>query len=494
MASFNVSLEDSSPLISYAPVGAWTDSPENDPLVQSYSASSFHTTSVPSATATITFNGTGIWVFGAQRPDYGSYTLAIDGQTTSNGDANAQTPTFRQALAGASNLPMGTHTAVVTNTGSGTGLDIDNIIFETEIGSSGQTVSNQTIDDAAPQITYSDTDWSANTGETYIDNTLHFTQNGGATASITFSGEAVAIYGTVSPDHSDFSVAIDGNTATSSAGGGGMARVLHAQTLLYFANGLGPGEHNLVLTADPEQSGQSDTGTFMDLDAMTVYSATGSAGDSGDSQKQPATNDPSSASAQGGLSSKTVAIIAGVASGVFILLAVAIGLFFTWRRHVRRKRSRMPLQSPGSPELPMQRPTPAMVEAGFGNAGNVTRPFPTPILPSTQPLARYGSTSGQSIRSSGSRESYAGSERSVQSYGSGSLLLDPPPKGRIPRKPPPTARGAGGSGSVRLSDYNEVSAVLLLSDSEQPELNDTLQAAPVRPLRPPDLQLSLVPL
>lgn len=470
MASFNVSLEDSSPLISYSPAEAWTDSPENDPLVQSYSASSLHATSAQGATATITFNGTGIWFFGGRRPEYGSYTLSIDGQTTSNGDANAAVPVFDQLLAGASNLGAGMHTAVLTNTGSESGLDLDSVVFETAIGSSGQSISNQTIDDAQPQITFS-SDWKANTGAEYMQNTLHFTQNGGATASMTFSGEAVAIYGTVSPDHSDFSVAIDGKTTTSGAGGGGLARVLHAQTLLYFASGLGHGQHNLLLTANPELAGQQNTGAFMDVDAMRVYSATGGS-NSNNAKANPSDSKSSSnngSSSRHGLSSESIGIIAGAVAGALVLLgAVALILSFLVRRRIRRKRSRMPLQSPRSPDLPMQRPE--MTEPGVRRSDSVGRSFPAPVY-NPRP-AGYGAISGQAARTS--RDSDAGSIRSIQSYDSSSrLILDPAPKGRIPR-PPPTVARSGGPAPPPWSDYQE--------------------GQPIRPFRPPDLHLSPVPL
>lgn len=79
-ACFLPTAEDSTPLISYGPAGAWTDTPNGDTfaqvvpsqndvrmswlakwilvaMIQSYSSQSWHTTATQGATATISFNG-----------------------------------------------------------------------------------------------------------------------------------------------------------------------------------------------------------------------------------------------------------------------------------------------------------------------------------------------------------------------------------------------------------------------------------------------------
>lgn len=152
MASFNVSGEpklflsrssthltiltvhNSSPLISYT--AAWLDTPVGDASAANYTGGGFHTTSSSGATAAFTFNGTGVWFYGARRPGYGSYSLIVDGDTVSSGNAGADNPVFDSFLAGSSNLGMGEHTAVFTNTGGGA-VDLDSLVFETHIGAEG---------------------------------------------------------------------------------------------------------------------------------------------------------------------------------------------------------------------------------------------------------------------------------------------------------------------------------------------------------------------
>lgn len=133
--------------------------------------------------------GTGIWFYGANRPDYGSYTVSIDGQATSH-NANASSAVFQQLLGGASGLPMGSHTAVLQTT-SAAPVDLDSFIFETQIGpdeyvqselccivfstdsEASGSVSNSTIDDTDSRISYlPSSSWIFNPLPDTMNNTL----------------------------------------------------------------------------------------------------------------------------------------------------------------------------------------------------------------------------------------------------------------------------------------------------------------------------------
>lgn len=433
MASFNVSAEDCTPLITYGPVGAWTDTPDGDAATQSYSAQSWHTTSTQGATATITFNGTGIWLYGAMRPNYGEYTVAIDGQATS-GNANSDNPLFQQLLGGQSGLPMGSHTAILTNTGSGSFVDIDSIIFQTQIGSSGATVSNSTTDDMDPQITYlPQAEWTINQSPDNIDNTLHFTQTGGAQALYKFTGDAVAVHGTTSPDHANYTVTIDGITRAYDGGSGGNSRLLHPQTLLYFADNLGSGEHNLIVTANPDQAGQQNTGKFMDIDAVTTYTTSAGAGGSNNSGQFGNPAAPAEAGHSGAISTGVVVgAIAGVIAGLLFIILV---VFLLFRRRRIRNQSKMPLQSPSSPSLPIQHPDD--LEKGFASTLGVN-PFADPEVPSFRadaPVLSVPMSFPQTPRRSVARDSFSGSSDSDHSdvQARGDKLSNFPPR---PRRPP----------------------------------------------------------
>lgn len=411
MASFNVTAEDSSPLITWGPPGAWNDSPDGDFASQSYSAQSWHKTSSQGAYATISFEGTGIWLYGAKRPDYGQYNFAVDGQSI-QGSAKSETPAFQQLLGGKSGLPMGLHTVTLTNTGSGSSIDLDSFVFETQIGSTGAKMSKSTTDDSSPEITYtpSSSDWSSSPSTSNMNNTLHYTQTGGAQALFKFSGDAVAVYGTVSSDHANYTISVDGKSRSLNGGADGIARTLHYQTLLYFANNLGSGDHNFVLTANPDQAGQQNTGKFMDIDSIDVYTTSGgslgSNNNSNQNGKSPSNGTPSSGNPPGppnampgsGLSTGLIAAIVAVLIGVLLVL-LFVFLFFR-RKHIQRKRSRMPLQSPTTPTLPIQDPD--YLEAGF--AGIKGPPSENPFADPEKPV--FDASTGYLSRSTSVR-SYA---------------------------------------------------------------------------------------
>ncbi|KAI0051870.1 hypothetical protein FA95DRAFT_1554110 [Auriscalpium vulgare] len=382
MASFNVTADDSSPLITYTPIGAWKDTAAGDPSVPAYSAQSYHSSSAQGASATLSFNGTGIWLFGAKKPNYGTFTISVDGESV-QGSAQSTQAAFQQMLGGKSGLPNGSHTVTLTNTGSGASIDLDSVIFETQIGATGSSVSNITTDDSSPSFTYLPTPgaWTTNNLPGCVNDTLHFTQLGGAQVQFQFSGDAVALYGTTSPDHANYTVSVDGATQGFDGGSNGAASILHQNTLLYFGNSLGSGSHVVTLTANPDQAGQADTGKFMDIDAITVYSAAGGAAATPTPGNDNSSPGSSSSTGTQSKSSKT-GIIIGVVGGVVVLLLLAILAITLLFRRRRRQRSRMPMQMPDTPSLPFQSITPGLLSRNrfsFGpQAPAAVNPFADP--------------------------------------------------------------------------------------------------------------------
>lgn len=421
MVAFNVSTDDASPLISYSPVGAWTDSPCNDLSAMLYSQQSWHTSSSYGASATFHFNGTGIWFFGARRPDYGPYNISIDGHSVS-GNAQSQELSFQQLLGGRSGLSNGPHTAVFTNTGSGSFIDLDSIVFETETGSADSAVMTQTtMDDTSPAITYlpSQEDWIFDNMQGWFNDTLHFTQTAGAQAQFTFVGDAVAIYGTVSPFLADYAVTTDGVTQCFQSRSQGLASNVHMDILLYFASSLTSGPHNLTLTANPRQSGQYNTGTLMDIDRIVVFNAsnvTTTEDDHGNftlptiiglPQKPvghiPLTglqagsqNDTNSANnaTQGYIqqhSSKRhkIAVIGGGIAGVVLLILLILMAFLLFRRRRPQKHSlccRFSVRPPRTPNLPMQPPPAWKISSPICASDSYDLDLESIIAPYTIPL------------------------------------------------------------------------------------------------------------
>lgn len=70
--------------------------------------------------------------------------------------------------------------------------------------------------------------FSSRIPESYTDHVFSYSQTPGASASLTFSGDAVALYGTVSPDHADIGISVDGQEQRL-PGGAGHVSVVHPQ-------------------------------------------------------------------------------------------------------------------------------------------------------------------------------------------------------------------------------------------------------------------------
>ncbi|KAJ7079072.1 hypothetical protein B0H15DRAFT_859012 [Mycena belliarum] len=434
MASFNLTIDDSSPLISYGPSGAWQDASSSDIAGLTYNGNSLHTTKAPGATATINFNGTGITLYGGRRPEYGRYTMTVDGRMITDSSASGGGIELQQVLGSVSGLANGPHTAVLTSTGVGMDIDWANVV--TQVGSTGSTITSAIYDDANPAMTYAGA-WQKVDSPSYMNNTLHFTQAAGAAASLAFSGNAVAIYGTVSPDHANIQVSIDGKT-TMVSGGADFTRSMHQQTLLYYANDLDASQHMLIVTNPGQKSG---TGPFIDLDSVTVYSASPPAGGS-----VPAFANQSDSPRPGPKSGLSKGALNGIAAVVvLIILAILALLVLLFLR--RRRRARQHVMEPKTPadaELPLQGPNMRF----------------TPISPQ-QPMPTFSRMPTRTSVHSIAPSYYANDNASRSSFSSTAPILTMP---RVPSRAPSRQQ-------VRQQD--------MMMPNQAPE----------RPSRPPSLVL-----
>lgn len=370
MASFNVVLEDSSPLIQYFPPGAWSDSPLEDPLLASYSGQSYHSTSSRGATATVEFYGTGITLLGGKRGDHGTYAFSVDGNlVVPRGDARGPQNQGRQPLATISDLPPGKHRAVFENL-DGLRIDIDAILIADKVGSPGAGLEARIIDDVDAQISYfpSPAAWGQNQLPIFEGGTIHFSQDPSAAASTRFQGDAIAIYGTSAPDHAGLRVTLDGEV-TIVGGGRGHVNRLHSKVLLYYRSGLRPGDHDLNLAVHSPNS----AAPFIDLDSITIFSGTSISNTGG--SRSGLTPRPSATAAGtsrnantvGGTGLSTGALAGAIVAGVVGFLACILLCIFAWRWRRRKRQADDALNekgltefrstSPLSPTLPMQ-PTP----------------------------------------------------------------------------------------------------------------------------------------
>jgi hypothetical protein len=117
---FNHSIvPDSSPWVIYE--GSWGDS---DVGTISYNNGTFHFTRDIRAKATITFNGTGIELFGAKRHNHGMYKVIFNG-TSFPAVNGSSAPVYGSSLYAVAGLPLGQHTVTLANAEADKFVDLD---------------------------------------------------------------------------------------------------------------------------------------------------------------------------------------------------------------------------------------------------------------------------------------------------------------------------------------------------------------------------------
>ncbi|EIN08202.1 hypothetical protein PUNSTDRAFT_52662 [Punctularia strigosozonata HHB-11173 SS5] len=273
MPVYNFTVDDSSPIITYAPAGAWSDSSTADSKLDQYANSTFHATNVSGATASFSFTGTAFYLYGAKRANHDEYTVTVDGSAAIANGFNA-TDDFQTLLWSATDLENEQHQVVLTDTSTRSDrpyVDIDFVVFTLGDGHPETPFQDTTLDDTAwTNITYGDGWETGSNGlnNDYYNGTFHDTKTQGAAARITFFGECIYLYGATSSNHGNYSVAIDGGAPTSLTGYTGTptdpGTIFRPQTLLFFASGLAHDTHTLELT-------NTDTsGAYLDFDRLVT--------------------------------------------------------------------------------------------------------------------------------------------------------------------------------------------------------------------------------
>ncbi|OJA07835.1 hypothetical protein AZE42_06353 [Rhizopogon vesiculosus] len=355
--------DDKSPLIHYDSGWAAGNSGD-DNLADQYFRGTFQTSNATGGTATFSFNGTGFWIYGAKRTNHGTFTVTVDSQSFSNINGESNVNLFQQVLFNQSGLTQGLHTVSLMNTGSGNTnyVDIDmveflhplttlmahclrsfKVVWETEID--GELVT-RTIDDTDAAFQYQEPAWNANpTNVNLFSNaTGHSTSSYDATTTLSFTGmsftESVSIFGSVGPNNGPYSVSLDSGQANTF---NATAYLTFYEVMLYHADNLGPGQHQLTLTNLPDSNGQT-----LDID-YAVLLASSSSSSSNSSSSTSGTSSSSDNAASTGLGSGAIAGIVIVA--VIAILALAAAFFF-YRRWKSAQAASQDLYRVHTPQRP----------------------------------------------------------------------------------------------------------------------------------------------
>ncbi|KAK4689604.1 hypothetical protein P7C73_g513, partial [Tremellales sp. Uapishka_1] len=308
MSLVNVTIDDFDPLVVYSNYNDWiTPNPQDNPtwfnstrdvtqspwheggrwnLIAADHIATYHSTTVVGATASLNFTGSSLSIYGNVGPNGSNYTINIDPSTSKSYTytATLQNSTERILLYHSDELTYSPHTVEMVNTG--TGLLIDLIVVGVELGASGATLTNSTLDDSSTDITYSGT-WASNSEDGFYGGTSHYTDGAGDSMSFQFqgkvfsststprrqcpfSGSAVYIYGDQVNDHGYFSVYLnESSTAAATLTGRSGCNGTYAKYceklggLHFFAGNLPEGTHSVKLV---NVGGSASQPTYFDLD------------------------------------------------------------------------------------------------------------------------------------------------------------------------------------------------------------------------------------
>lgn len=267
MFPVTTTIDSSSPLIDYQPDtqvwrrGGW----EGDKFAPRYQNSTFmYCINATDATATFNFTGNEVHIFGAYRYNSGPYSVTIDGTKSEYMRANGSAPAenddnqfFQVELYGVSDLRPGTHQVVFTNEWGNSPtrvpgldhIDIDYITF-TSSAYSNETAVIQS--EHAEYFSFTPQDaWVNVLGDEFNGGAEHAAVDMGASVSLTFQGDRVALYGAYGQSYAVYTAQLDDGPVYTMNGSRTDEPIF--QQLLFKADLLEADiQHNLTLMSASE--------------------------------------------------------------------------------------------------------------------------------------------------------------------------------------------------------------------------------------------------
>ncbi|KAF8749023.1 hypothetical protein RHS01_10409 [Rhizoctonia solani] len=237
----NLTLDDYSPFIQYD--SSWVDANITTDDRMNYQNSTFRHTNIYDAKATITFRGSGLYIYGAKRTDHGLYQIAVNNEPPMAGNGYSSGSNIYQTLLfGRSNLRNQPNTVALQNIpDSGRSwLDIDYVVITYET----DTDTSEFVDIDSGKFTYS-SEWDTEIMSGYRTSVPHVTRTAGATATLDFQGSEITLYGRTGPNFGMFRVQVDNQEALTL---NATRENSYPPTVLYTTNGLSAGKHTITLT------------------------------------------------------------------------------------------------------------------------------------------------------------------------------------------------------------------------------------------------------
>ncbi|KAJ7080959.1 hypothetical protein B0H15DRAFT_786862 [Mycena belliarum] len=303
MPSTNYTIDDVSPMIQYAPASAWSagDKTLDSSGINYSNNGTFTLSTTKGSSASFSFSGTQVWIFGAKRSNHGPYTVALDGKS-SQFDGFSEDDDFT-ALFDSGPLKQGQHKVVITNAVKDPRkpfLDVDYITWSTDSDS-----PNITLEDTTPQFSYQPSNsWKADlpsdlsgfqgdSGQCVFHSSSLYkliysipssqrNPEQKCISNITILralppfriGNAVSLFGPIGPSLGSYAIEVDGK----SVGTFNATKVdYEAQQMLFLADDLGAGDHTLRVINQPSSTNQLLAIDFASVAGLPSQSASVSA-------------------------------------------------------------------------------------------------------------------------------------------------------------------------------------------------------------------------
>ncbi|TFK27534.1 hypothetical protein FA15DRAFT_635417 [Coprinopsis marcescibilis] len=266
MPTYTAVFEDTSPFLTCH--GNCRAGTSRDDFMDQYSESSF-TIIEPGSDVSFSFYGTEYGIYGARRGNHGFFQVSVDGTVATSQTGRSSSDQFNATLF-SQKLAKGFHRVQLRNTDTGF-RDIDYFSWEASVGNDNEPLIVNAVQDSHPAWKYTPPQaWTTQPPDvaTFSGGSGRGTNVIGAKASLTFQGDAIAIFGPSGPRcASQYAVSVDGQT------GGETFRAerqfFRARQLLYYAGNLGPGVHVVEVTLGAISSSQPFQ--MLALDYAEIY-------------------------------------------------------------------------------------------------------------------------------------------------------------------------------------------------------------------------------
>ena len=201
-----------------------------------------HFATANGSTATLTFTGTGIAVYGEQNADQGNIGITIDGgtqQVVNTVPADGVQPRQRRRV-----HQDRTHLRHPHHRGHQTVRQLRGArrVRDPEHGAGYDPARRHRQPHRLQRLQFAERPTFGD-----LNGDIHFATANGSTATLTFTGTGIAIYGEQNTDQGNIGITIDGGTqqvvSTVPADG-----VRHANVAVYTRTGLTAGTHTVVVT------------------------------------------------------------------------------------------------------------------------------------------------------------------------------------------------------------------------------------------------------